>query len=221
MRTALIIGSGSDIGCHLESRLLADGWCVVGWRRGESVPVDGWDLCIVAVGSVAPVGLWWQHRTEEWEASIESNLLVPYRMLNKVWPYRNTRPVVCFLAGSNPQRVMPGYSAYNAGKMALLKLTEQLDAETPDAKFFALAPGYIKTKIHAPTKDAGWPNEVIDSGSEGGDPADVYRALMWCLEQPKEVVGGRNICVSDLDRYPSLEQLLREDSNLFKLRRVE
>lgn len=218
---ATIIGSASDIGAYLAESLERDGWTVTRWKRGDAVPLEQWDLCVMAVGKVAPVGPWWTHEFSEWEEAIESNLLLPFRMLGYLWPYRKTGASVCFMAGSNPQKVMRGYSAYNAGKMALLKLTEQIDYEAKDSKLFALNPGYIKTKIHDATKEARWPNEVIDSGREGGSMEDVYRALLWCVDQPKEVVGGRNICVSDFNRYPSLEQLLREDDTLFKLRRVE
>lgn len=219
MKSAIIIGSESEIASDLSVKLFGAGWEVHGWKRKEAIPLKPWDLALFAVGRVAPVGLWHEQRYQEWAENIESNLLLPFRMLGYLWPMRRDGASVCFMAGSNPQRIMNGYSAYNTGKMALLKMVEQLDHETPDAKFFALGPGYIKTKIHDATICAGWPNDVIDSGREGGSMDDVYRALMWCVDQPKEVVGGRNICVSDIK--DGLSQRLAENPDLFKLRRVE
>lgn len=221
---AIIIGSASEIGAHIAESLKHDGWEVIGWKRGESFPAEPWDLVVFAIGRVAPVGHWAEQRYHEWTMAIESNLLLPFRVLGYLWPYRRESASVCFMAGSNPQRIMPGYSAYNTSKMALLKMCEQLDAETQGTKFFALGPGYIKTKIHAATKEAGWPNAVIDSGREGGSMEDVYEALMWCVSQPKEVVGGRNICVSDLKKQMvmgTLADQLKASQSMFKLRRVE
>ncbi len=216
---AVILGSQSDIAGALSVFLQRDGWTVDGWRRGSSVPIGPWDLLICALGTVAPVGNWQTIDPAEWKKSIDSNLDLPLELLREIWPFRRDNASVCFLAGSNPQKIMPGYSAYNAGKMALLKVVEQLDAETPDAKFFALAPGYIPTKIHKPTLDANWPNERIAKGG-GTAIAKVYECLRWAMEQPKEVIGGRNICVSD-PYGPELAGRLACNASLYKLRRVE
>jgi len=219
-RTALIIGSSSEIGSYLGSRLISDGWLVDGWKRGDLLPSHKWDLCVIAIGTVAPVGWWHSVSVDKWVECIESNLILPFEMLQAVWQDRKRNSAVCFLAGSNPQKIMDGYSAYNIGKMALLKMVEQIDHESPDSKLFALGPGYIETKIHDATKAADWPNAVIDSGRKGGEMSSVYEALMWCVQQPKEVVGGRNICVSDIGK-PNLAHRLNQNPDLFKLRRVE
>ena len=84
-----------------------------------------------------------------------------------MWPRRNASATVIFMSGSNPQKIMPGYLPYNVSKMALLKLVEQLDYETPYTKFIAFGPGYVKTKIHQATLDAKWPNERIERGDDG------------------------------------------------------
>jgi NAD(P)-dependent dehydrogenase (short-subunit alcohol dehydrogenase family) len=134
-----------------------------------------------------------------------------------VWSKRRPKATVIWFAGSNPQKIMDGYSAYNTSKMAVLKLVEQLDHETPDCKFVAFGPGYAKTKIHDATLKANWPNERIARGDDGNSMEDIYKAMMWCVRQEKEVVGGRNICVSDL----ATAGHLRSWPNLYKLRRNE
>lgn len=216
---ALIIGSKSDIAGDIQIRLMEDGWAVRGWHRdSRRIPEFKWNLCLIALGRVAPVGNWWELNDKEFDDCIESNALAPIRLLRSVWYLREQPTTVCFFAGSNPQKPMSGYSAYNLGKMGLLKLCEQLDLESHDAKFVALAPGYIPTKIHKPTIERGWKNERIERG--GGTPlVKVYETLKWIISQPKEVVGGRNICVSDL--RPDLDKRLKENPSMFKLRRVE
>ena len=55
----------------------------------------------------------------------------------------------------------------------------------------------------------------------------VHDCLMWSVAQPKNVIGGRNICVSDKWQPPTefnvadLPYRLYHNPNLFKLRRVE
>lgn len=121
------------------------------------------------------------------------------------------------MAGSNPNMIMDGYSAYNVGKMGLLKAVEQLDHETPDAKFFALAPGIVLTKIHKPSE--GWNNPKLKD-AKSTPIAKIYQCLQWCIAQPKNAVGGRNICVSD-DWGDWMAEELIKDTNWLKLRRNE
>lgn len=219
MRSCVLLGSRSDIGRALGMALIRDGWGVHGWHRHGLLPSEPWDLALCAIGTVAPVGLWYDTDAREWADGLDANLLLPIALLRRIWPHRKADATVCFLAGSNPQKVFPGYSSYNASKMALLKVVEQMDAETPGAKFFGLGPGYIPTKIHSPTIAANWPNERIAKG--GGTPIEkVYDCLRWAIAQPKAVIGGRNICASD--PYDSdLAGRLYANPSLFKLRRVE
>lgn len=216
--TLIVLGAGSDLYGGLRP-LLERNWDIHEWSRYDALPQVKWNLALITLGSVYPVGFWADHPFLEWFKGIESNLLAPFRVLSDIWPNHEPNATVCFMAGSNPNKPMKGYSAYNAGKMALLKLCEQLDLETPDAKFFALAPGYVPTKIHQPTIDKGWENERIKKGG-GTSIEDIYKTFQWCVAQPKEIVGGRNICVSDLVGTELYERL-DGDPDLFKLRRYE
>ena len=214
---AYILGNKSDIAKAITPMLEADGWTVNGWSRGKwpSHP-EKWDLLIICIGVVAPVGLWHSTNWIQWSECLYSNLTLPFELLKRVWGAHKPDSTVIWFAGSNPNKIMDGYSAYNTAKMAVIKLVEQLNHETQDCKFVAFGPGYVKTKIHKATLDAGWPNERIARG-DGNSMEDVYAAMKWCIEQPKEVVGGRNICVSD----KISPEFLEKDPNMFKLRRLE
>ena len=223
-KTAIIIGANSDIAKGIMPMLERDGYELVKWDRSDrSVVCGDWDLFVSFIGAVKPVGLWHSLKHYDLLWGLNNNAARSFQLLHVVWPAHKPNASVCFFAGSNPQMIMPGYSAYNVGKMALLKLVEQLDFETPDAKFFALGPGIVQTKIHKASE--GWDNPKLKAAIESGKSTPmeaIYDALMWCVAQDKEVVGGRNICVSDLqgDR-DALAQRLRGDDWLFKLRRVE
>jgi NAD(P)-dependent dehydrogenase (short-subunit alcohol dehydrogenase family) len=132
-----------------------------------------------------------------------------------LWSKRKPNSTVIWFAGSNPQKIMKGYSSYNCSKMAVLKLVEQMDAETPDCRFIAFGPGYAKTKIHQATLDANWPNERIERGDNGNSMESIYEALKWCIDH-REEAGGRNICVSDFKVDSE-----HWNNDQFKLRRIE
>lgn len=213
----ILLGSKSDIAIAIKPMLEADGYTVHGWSRDEDLPHVPWDLCIIAIGKVAPVGLWHEQEHEQWDQCVVSNLLLPSELLRRLWSLHNPYAKVCWFAGSNPQTIMDGYSAYNTSKMAVLKLVEQLDHEYKDVTLFALGPGVCSTKIHSETILQNWPNPRLTRALNDGSftkMEDVYACLKWCIGQPKEVVGGRNICVSDvIVGMPT--------NNQFKLRRVE
>lgn len=226
----LIVGSKSDIVQGMLPLFEQDGWTLAKWHRGVNRYLEfHWDLMLVAIGKVAPVGLWHESNAIAWEHGIMSNLLDPMDLLRRNWKWRNPGASVCFMAGSNPNMIMDGYSSYNVGKMALLKLCEQLDHETPDCKFFALNPGTILTKIHKATIDSKWDNPKLEKAMSDEDRDEqiairhFYGNMVWCMNEPKEVVGGRNICVSDfIKQGPQLlRHRLQENPELFKLRRVE
>lgn len=225
MKTAIIIGANSDIAKGIMPMLERDGYELVKWTRNSSpIVCRRWDLFVSFIGAVAPVGLWHSIKHNGIFRGFNDNANRPFELLHTVWPAHNPNASVCFFAGSNPQMIMPGYSAYNTGKMALLKLVEQLDYETPDAKFFALGPGIVLTKIHEPSMN--WENPKLKAALDEGKSTPIeriYDCLQWCVAQPKEVVGGRNICLSDWygKDHETLAKRLEYNPDLFKLRRVE
>lgn len=228
----IILGDRSDIATALKPFLMADGWSVTGWNRSlqkESDPswprqslenFPRWKLLICAIGRVAPVGHWAEQNSDEWEDCVYSNVLLPIRLLRCLWQRHEPDASICFLAGANPNKAPPNYSAYATGKMALLKAAEHMDAETPDAKMFCLAPGIVFTKIHNATMESGIRNDGLEERRKvGGTPIPkIYECLKWCIAAPKSAVGGRNICVSD--PWPMASKL-QSNPSIFKLRRIE
>ena len=116
--------------------------------------------------------------------------------------------------------------------MMLFKMTELLDDETPEAKFFILGPGMVRTKIQrqsvlaGPTRAANYDRvmQFMEAGDtlhgEGTPHQRIYDCLKWCLAQPKEVIGGRNIYVPSGEwENPQMPELLKADKGMFKLRR--
>lgn len=212
--TAVILGSRSDIAKRLRPLMLADGWSLWKWTRGRSlVDAPNWDVLICFIGSLAPIGQWTERGIKR---GVTMNLMHPLRLLEKLMPRHAENASACFLAGPNPNTVIVGYTAYATGKLGLLKAIEYIDAES-EVKVFSLGPGYVKTKIHEPSIAVG---VDLSGRGEGTSAEQIYACLKWCITQPKAVIGGRNVCVSD----PWGDQLrarLEQNPDLYKLRRAE
>lgn len=222
---ALVIGDRSVIGSYLCKRLREDGWETRGVNRATELKDVitlrenwEWDFLLCCIGTLGPVGHWSRFN---WHEAIYVNLLEPIKSVQEFWQKKSSAVKVCFLAGSNPNKAAPNYLGYNISKMALLKAVETMDAETPEATFFALGPGFVPTRFHLPTIQAALKDERL--GTPGTPLEKIYDCLKWCLAQEKAVIGGRNIHVNDpWDTEPNeLAARLALNPNLYKLRRIE
>jgi len=236
MGTVIMLGDRSDIAKELSARFLRDGWEVAGWRRNGQLPMNRWDALVCALGVLEPIGRFFNTDPDDWERAVESNALLPLRLLRRLWRFRNPGASVCFFSGAGVTRSAATYSAYSASKMLLFKMTELLDDENADAKFFILGPGMVRTKIQRQTVLAGpdaaanWERVMQfmakgdDAHGEGTPHEKIYEVLRWCMEQPKEIVGGRNFYVptdvlnnetaARLALYPHMYKLRRHGGDL-------
>jgi len=224
-----MLGSNSDIAKKLTARLHIDGWTVHGWTRGQPQVVARWDLCICALGTLNPIGKFFDTSLSEWTESIGSNVMLPLHLLRDIWEFKNDNASICFFSGAGVSRPAKTYSAYAASKCMLMKMTELLDDEYPE-KFFILGPGMVKTKIQNQTLEAGDKAdnyqrvkqfmEADDAAHGKGTSHDrIYQCLKWCISQSKEVIGGRNFYVPGMDWGPAVEGQLKANRDMFKLRR--
>ena len=249
LRHAVILGIGSDIGRELAVRLVEEGWHVTGFHHDDEVSptLVLWDLVVCCYGTLEPIGTFWETPVAEWEEGVRANALLPLRHVRALYESRRPGASVCFFSGAGTGGTAPSYSAYAASKVMLVKMTELLDDESPDLKFFVLGPGIVRTKIHQQTLRAGeragniervralmascphWPD--CGCGTPNGPHIctqlpektttydDIYECLMACVAGPKASVGGRNICVH-LDDWSRLGELAG-DTDRFRLRRAE
>ena len=190
-----------------------------------------WDVLVLCPGAQEPIGLFSDCNFEEWENSIKVNFSSQLRIVHGLLPNRNKAngigPLVLFFAGGGTNSATINYSAYTISKIALIKITELLDAEIADTRFAIVGPGWVKTKIHQST---------LDAGSKAGDNYDKTRAMLasekctpmedvldccdWIIGSPKEFISGRNFStVFDLWGSDALALKLIGDSNMYKLRR--
>lgn len=155
-KQAVILGLNSDIAKGLKERLEVDQWVVNGTcRENTAYPTAQWDLLIVAMGTMEPIGKFFDVPQSDWERSLWVNALRPLELIRCVWNNRRAGARVVFMSGPNPNVPTPTYTAYRAGKAILQSLVETLNAEYPDTKFCWFIPGVVNTKIHYQTLAAG------------------------------------------------------------------
>jgi short-subunit dehydrogenase len=259
IESAFIAGLSSDIGRELARRLTAEGVAVAGTRRANGVGVEGvqaidcdiasdqslssvpaaygrigappWDLYVSSIGTLEPIGSFFNVDTNEWRRSVEVNCLRQLELLKGIYPFRNKDMAhVAFFAGAGTNGPAPAYSAYSASKIFLIKMCELLHDENRDLNCFIIGPGIVRTKIHSQTLDAGERagsnfkriRGFIHSDDPGVGHDRIYECLTWCVKAGRDAVGGRNISlVGDAwsARGPELADVLRGHPDAFRLRR--
>lgn len=191
-----------------------------------------WDIFISAVGTTEPLGKFFSCDFDSWDQSVRINCTDQLRVLHYLYPHRRKESVshVAFFAGGGTNNAFPNFSAYCASKIMLIKMSELLDDENDDLNVFIVGPGWVRTKIHDQVlncpEGAGESyqkvKKFLDSGDQGTSRESIYGCINWCVEQGKEVAGGRNFSVVHdpwREGGKGLITQLRENPDKFKLRR--
>ena len=191
-----------------------------------------WDNLVLCPGTQEPVGRFCDVDFDKWAESINLNFTAQLRCIHSLMPSRRKdaglEPLVLMFAGGGTNNATVNYSAYTIAKLALIKVCELLDAEESDTRFVILGPGWVHTKIHQSTIDAG-PRfagsnyyKTIDklSGNACNPVSRVVECCDWVIASKREVVGGRNFSVVfDSWSDPRLDEELVRDRDMYKLRR--
>ncbi len=191
-----------------------------------------WDLFISAVGQLSPIGRFLDTDRDAWLASVAANGPMQLALLHAISPFRiqGRMAKVAFLVGGAISRSFPNYSAYSLGKLQLVKFCELIHDECDDMQAVAVGTGWVATKIHEQTIQAGdaagdnfdRTKEFVARRVTGTSIEDIKACLDWCFAQPRDVTGGRNFSVVHDDwRHggQALARALAQDTEAFKLRR--
>jgi len=194
---------------------------------------EPWDIFISCAGTMEPIGKFFKVNFEEWENSIIVNSTAQLRFIHELYPYRRRKSLnhVVFFAGGGTNNPFPNYSAYCTSKIMLIKMCELLDDENKDLNVFIVGPGWVRTKIHEQTLQSSLAGlsrlrtkQFLKSSNPGTDYRAIFDCINWCIDQGRQVAGGRNFSVvHDLWRRKGkiLAQQLRADPDKFKLRRFK
>lgn len=189
-----------------------------------------WDLFLSSIGTMEPIGPFFDLDFDVWEKSVTVNSTAQLRALHGLYPLRKKGGVAhaMFFAGMGSNDVTANYSAYIAAKIMLVKMCEQLDEEADDLNVSIIGPGFLPTKMIQETIRAGdmaganYQKTLDFLETSGTSFDDVFAHINWCMEQGREVAGGRNFStVHDPWRKDdgTLAERLRGDPDMFRLRR--
>jgi NAD(P)-dependent dehydrogenase (short-subunit alcohol dehydrogenase family) len=168
-RTAIVTGAAAGIGRACASRLVADGWRVVGVDRSDAAPegvglvvgdcgdtsvleaalerMGGWLNALVCSAGIPPTGPW--ESREHWDEVIRVDLSAAYEALRVCWPALVAAQGSAVLVGSIVGAVegsvrSPAYAAAKAGLEGLARSMAVIGG--PDGvRVNVVAPGAIAT----------------------------------------------------------------------------
>ena len=190
-----------------------------------------WDVLMTCPAAREPIAPFLQTNFDEWEHSISVNFTQQMRIVHALLPVRRqggTRlPIVILFAGGGTNDAPLNYSPEIIAKIAQIKMCELLSAEIPDTRFVIVGPGWVKTKTHKATLKVGekagtnYQRTIQKLNSDECTPMDrVIDFLDWTIEQPRELISGRNFSiVNDMWGTDLLKKKLLETPDMFKLRR--
>lgn len=137
-------------------------------------------------------------------------------------------PSVVALSGGGATGPRPRYSAYAMGKVALVRLVENLAIEEPTWRVNAVAPGFIASAIHDTSIAAGQgrsgedPEEITARLAKADDPARAAGLVRMLLSGDGAVISGRLIsAVWDPWGDASWRSTMAADDSLGRLRRID
>lgn len=251
----MILGIDSGIGSYLATRLEEDGWNLFATTRrqgglksekmfkcdfGSSNSIDQciaeiskleikFELVIIAVGTMNPIGKFEDVDADKWENGFYINFFGPLRFLRGI---RNrldldSTPLILTFAGGGINSAPTNYTAYTLSKVILTKSIELLASEWNNVKLISLGTGWVDTKIHTQTLAAKMSaGEIYEKTllriNEGNFvPIErIYQFLVWAIQQDSETISGRNFSlVDDPWNDNSLVTSLKQNPHKFKLRR--
>jgi NAD(P)-dependent dehydrogenase (short-subunit alcohol dehydrogenase family) len=189
-----------------------------------------WEVLVLAAGSIEPIGPFLECDFDEWSNSMQVNFTGQMQVLRELLPARRRggAPLALLFAGGGTNNATINYSAYTLAKIALIKAVELLAAEIRDCRFSIVGPGWVNTKIHQATLAAG--QRAGDAYRRTRDklaanewvPMErVVECCNWLVQAPGEVINGRNFSTAgDAWGDERLDELLRNDPDMYKLRRA-
>jgi len=119
----------------------------------------GLDILVNNAGVYGPIGPAWENDPAEWRETVMTNLVGVFLVCRAVVPalIRAGRGKIINISGGGAATPFPRFSAYAVSKAALVRFTETLALELKEnnIQVNAVAPGFVVTRFHEQTLQAG------------------------------------------------------------------
>ena len=191
---------------------------------------DHLDALVNNAGIGGPIGRAWENDWQEWQETLQVNLLAPVALCRLSIPWMRRGGSIVNVAGGGATGPRPNFSAYATAKAALVRFTETLALEVAELgiRVNAISPGIMATEMLEAVLLAG-PEQAGEDYSRamevkrrGGQPPEKAAALAWYLASPEsEGITGRLISAI-WDPWKKLAQRADElkESDIYTLRRI-
>lgn len=193
----------------------------------------GLDGVVHSAGIYGPIGPVVKVDPDQWLDAIRVNLFGTFlvaRAACRRMIARGTRGSVVLMSGGGAATPFANYTAYACGKVGVVRLTETLALEVAPhgVRVNCVAPGFVATRLHAQTLDAG--DELAGSFVEttrqqlakgGVSPTVAARTVTFLLSERAAGITGRFVAApyDGWERWPErLDKIAGSD--LFTLRRI-
>ena len=105
------------------------------------------DCVVLNAGMLGPMGTSLEIPIAGWRETFDVNFFTPLAIIKAVLPKCTPNAYLIFLSGGGAVTPLSGVGPYALSKLAIVKLVEQLSLEEDRARFYAMAPGAVDTKI--------------------------------------------------------------------------
>jgi 3-oxoacyl-[acyl-carrier protein] reductase len=188
------------------------------------------DALINNAAVTGPIGRVWENDWEEWQRTLQVNLLAPVALCRLAIPWMRRGGAIVNLSGGGATGPRANFTAYGTAKAALVRFTETLAQEAAPLgiRVNAIAPGAMNTEmleavLRAGAGHAGPEYErAVAQKQKGGQAPDQAAALAWFLaSRESEGITGRLISAA-WDPWERLAAHAGElgGSDIYTLRRI-
>lgn len=201
------------------------------WVTSRCPEINGLINC---AGIYGPIGKTTHVDLQEFTRAIQINFLGTVYMCTTFAPLMSSQKnkKIVNYSGGGAASPFPNYSAYAAGKTAIVRFTENLALELSSEHFDVncVAPGFVITRLHQQTLNAGADNagqaffeNTIKQIQSGGVPAEKAAELtMFLLSEVSDGITGKFISAPwDPWREQQFQERLRTDKDFATLRRID
>ena len=170
---------------------------------GETIAKFGRVDCLINNAAIqGPGGKLHELDFSQIETTLQTNLLAPIRLSQLVLPHfeKQNSGMILNLSGGGATAPRAFFAPYALSKVAVVRLTENLAQEYPNLRFYAIAPGAMKTAMMQtvaemdPTRvgrEQQTAQKFMEQGGE--DPKRAADLAYWLFENKPASLNGKLI----------------------------